>query len=59
MTPVSCFFSEFLATTVLVIVVLATIDKGNAAPEGGMFPVVLFITILGLGASLGMQTGRF
>jgi len=57
MTNVSCFFSEFLGTAVLVIVVLATTDKGNAPPPPGLLPLVLFIVILGLGACLGMETG--
>ncbi|KAJ7644861.1 aquaporin [Roridomyces roridus] len=56
MTPVSCFFSEFLATAVLVIVVLAIGDKKNLPPPAGLAPMVLFFLILGLGASLGMET---
>jgi aquaglyceroporin related protein len=58
MTHVSCFFSEFLATAVLMILVLATTDKKNSPPPDGLLPLVLFILILGLGASLGMQTGN-
>ncbi|KAJ7163475.1 aquaporin [Mycena crocata] len=56
MTSVSCFFSEFLATAVLVIVVLAMGDKKNIPPPAGLAPLVLFILILGLGACLGMET---
>jgi len=56
MTSVSCFFSEFLATAVLVLVVFAVIDKHNAPPPG-LLPLVIFILILGIGASLGMETG--
>ncbi|PFH53456.1 hypothetical protein AMATHDRAFT_73290 [Amanita thiersii Skay4041] len=57
MTAVSCFFSEFLASAVLMIVVLATIDKHNSPPPNGLFPLVIFIVILGIGAALGMETG--
>ncbi|KAJ7481632.1 putative aquaporin 4 [Mycena latifolia] len=57
MTNVSCFFSEFLATAVLLIMVLATTDTHNSPPPPGLLPLVLFILILGLGACLGMETG--
>lgn len=57
MTNVSCFFSEFLATVVLIIVIHAMNDKKNAPPPAGLAPLVLFFLILGIGASLGMETG--
>ncbi|KAJ7928118.1 aquaporin [Mycena leptocephala] len=56
MTSVSCFFSEFLATAVLLVVVLAINDKKNMPPPAGLAPLVLFILILGIGACLGMET---
>jgi aquaglyceroporin related protein len=56
MTNVSAFFSEFLATGTLVLMVLAVTDKRNA-PHPGMLPVAVFIIILGIGAALGMETG--
>ncbi|KAJ6627832.1 putative aquaporin 4 [Mycena sp. CBHHK59/15] len=56
MTNVSCFFSEFLASAVLIIVVLAINDKKNIPPPAGLAPLVLFILILGIGACLGMET---
>lgn len=56
MTPVSCFFSEFLTTAVLVIVLLAISDKKNCPPPAGLAPLALFILILGIGACLGMET---
>jgi glycerol uptake facilitator-like aquaporin len=59
MTNVSCFFSEFLATAILMIVVLAAIDKRNNPPPKGLLPLVVFIVILGIGISLGMETGTF
>ncbi|KAF8741061.1 hypothetical protein AX14_005964 [Amanita brunnescens Koide BX004] len=57
MTAVSCFFSEFLATALMMLVVLATIDKHNSPPPNGLFPLVIFLLILGIGAALGMETG--
>jgi aquaglyceroporin related protein len=57
MTPVSCFFSEFLGAAMLLIGVLAINDKENSPPPSGLAPLVLFLLILGIGASLGMQTG--
>jgi len=57
MTAVSCFFSEVLATAVLIVVVLAIGDNKNVPPPSGLAPLVLFILILGIGAALGMQTG--
>ncbi|KAG6860167.1 hypothetical protein C0995_014839 [Termitomyces sp. Mi166 len=57
MTHVSCFFSEFLTTAVLVIMVLATTDARNAPPPSGLLPLVLFLLILGIGVALGLETG--
>uniref|UniRef100_A0A0W0FQ63 Putative aquaporin 4 n=1 Tax=Moniliophthora roreri TaxID=221103 RepID=A0A0W0FQ63_MONRR len=57
MTSVSCFFSEFFASAVLLIAIFAVIDKKNHAPPAGLLPLPLFILILGIGACLGMQTG--
>jgi aquaglyceroporin related protein, other eukaryote len=56
MTSVSCFFSEFMATAVLLMVVMAITDKKNGPPPAGLVPLALFITILGIGASIGMET---
>ncbi|KAJ6501279.1 aquaporin-like protein [Mycena vulgaris] len=55
----SAFFSEALGTAVLVLVILATSDagKGPAVPPPGLFPLVVFLTLLGISAALGMQTG--
>jgi len=57
MTNVSCFFSEVLATAVLMIVILAMTDKKNCPPPAGLFPLVIFIVFMGIGISLGMETG--
>ncbi|KIM89462.1 hypothetical protein PILCRDRAFT_813403 [Piloderma croceum F 1598] len=56
MTSVSCFFSEFMATAVLLMIVMAITDKRNGPPPAGLVPLALFITILGIGASIGMET---
>ncbi|KAG6876545.1 hypothetical protein C0993_002363 [Termitomyces sp. T159_Od127] len=57
MTNVSAFFSEFLATAILVLVIFATTDRGNAPAPAGLLPLALFITFIGIAASLGMDTG--
>ncbi|KAF8902593.1 aquaporin-like protein [Gymnopilus junonius] len=56
MTALACFFTEFLGTGVLVFMVVALTDKHNNAPPSGLLPLTLFLTLLGLGVSLGMQT---
>ncbi|KAJ7484488.1 putative aquaporin 4 [Mycena latifolia] len=55
----SAFFSEAFGTAVLVLVILATTDaaRGAARPPAGLFPLVIFATILGISTALGMQTG--
>ncbi|KAK7039210.1 hypothetical protein VNI00_010115 [Paramarasmius palmivorus] len=56
LTDVSCFFSEFLATAILILVILAVTDKHNSPPPCGLLPLVLFVLILGIAASLGINT---
>lgn len=56
LSAVSCFFNEFIGTAVLALVVVAVIDKHNIAPSKGLLPLVIFLVLLGLGVSLGMQT---
>jgi aquaglyceroporin related protein, other eukaryote len=59
MTNVSCFFSEFLATAVLAIAILGFNDRSNNTSKSPqLFPFALFLLILGIGASLGMETGK-
>jgi aquaglyceroporin related protein len=56
LTAATCFFSEFLGTAVLALVILAATDKTNNATPKGLFPLTLFLVLLGLGAAFGMQT---
>lgn len=56
MTAAGCFFAEFLGTAILVFMVVAATDKKNNAPPSGLLPLTLFLTLLGLGTALGMQT---
>ncbi|KAL1921607.1 uncharacterized protein VTP21DRAFT_11323 [Calcarisporiella thermophila] len=56
MTPVGSFFSEVIGTAVLLMVILATGDKFNN-PAGNVGPIVICLTVLGLGASWGWETG--
>ncbi|KAJ7062365.1 aquaporin [Mycena amicta] len=57
MTDAACFFSEFLGTAVLLVMVLAINDNKNLPPPNGLAPLCIFLLILGIGASLGMETG--
>ena len=49
--------SQFLKTAALLMVVCAMGDPRNKPAPPGLAPVVLFITMLGISASFGMQTG--
>jgi len=57
LTSASCFFSEFLASSMLIIAILAVTDKRNIPPPAGLIPVALFLCLLGIGLALGMETG--
>ncbi|KAK7460443.1 hypothetical protein VKT23_009165 [Stygiomarasmius scandens] len=56
-TNVAAFFSEFLATAILLIVILAVTDKRNTPPPYGLLPIVIFVVMLGIVVALGMNTG--
>jgi len=56
LTNISCFFVEFTGTMILALMIVAASDKYNMAPPQGMLPLVVFLTLLGLGVALGMQT---
>ncbi|KAF6751659.1 aquaporin-like protein [Ephemerocybe angulata] len=57
MTAAASFFTEFLTTAILFMMILALTDKRNGiAPPLGLLPLALFVLFLGFGISLGMQT---
>ncbi|KAK7439535.1 hypothetical protein VKT23_017463 [Stygiomarasmius scandens] len=54
----SAFFSEFLATAMLLITVLAATDKHRNPPTYVfVLPFIIFLFTLGLGIALGINTG--
>ncbi|KAG6334700.1 hypothetical protein ID866_4399 [Astraeus odoratus] len=57
MSSVSCFFSEFLGSAMLIIGIFAATDRRNAGPPPGLPPLTIFLTLLGIANSLGMETG--
>ncbi|KIM43009.1 hypothetical protein M413DRAFT_443824 [Hebeloma cylindrosporum] len=56
MTNPSCFFSEFFTTIILVFAILAILDKKSSPPPAGLAPLAVFLLVLGIGTSLGMET---
>lgn len=52
-----CWFNEFIGTAVLLMVVFAVTDRSNGPPPAGLVPLVVFVALLAIGTSLGMQTG--
>ncbi|KAL4874789.1 aquaporin-like protein [Aspergillus karnatakaensis] len=56
MTRTGQFFSEFLASSVLMFVIFALSDNGNMG-AGPLMPLGLFFTIFGIGACFGWETG--
>lgn len=60
LTKASQFFSEFIASTILMFVIFALKDdsnKGTFSASGSWFPLALFFLIFGLGACFGWNTG--
>lgn len=60
LTKASQFFSEFIASTILMFVIFALKDdsnKGQFSAAGNWFPLGLFFLIFGLGACFGWETG--
>jgi len=62
LTKASQFFSEFIASTILMLVIFALKDDSNPGAmgktgAGQMFPLALFFLIFGLGACFGWETG--
>ncbi|CZR65721.1 related to channel proteins [Phialocephala subalpina] len=62
MTKASQFFSEFIASAILMFVIFALKDDSNPGAmgktgAGPLFPLALFFLIFGLGACFGWETG--
>ncbi|KIO03273.1 hypothetical protein M404DRAFT_627167 [Pisolithus tinctorius Marx 270] len=57
MTSASSFFSEFLASSMLIIAILAATDKRNGPIGVWVVPLTVFTAVLGIGLALGMETG--
>jgi len=60
MTKASMFFSEFIASSILMLVIFALKDDTNNGVSmggGNWFPLALFFLIFGLGACFGWETG--
>ncbi|KAI2726437.1 hypothetical protein DTO012A7_2204 [Penicillium roqueforti] len=56
MTKTGQFFSEFLASAVLMFMIFALKDDGNLG-AGPLIPLALFFVIFGIGACFGWETG--
>lgn len=56
MTRTGQFFSEFIASTILMFVIYAINDEGNIG-AGPLAPLCLFFLIFGIGACFGWETG--
>lgn len=60
LSTASQFFSEFIASTLLIVVIFALKDNSNTGGirgDGNWFPLGLFFLIFGLGACFGYETG--
>ena len=56
MTRTGMFFSEFLASSVLMFTVFGLLDENNIG-AGNLTPLVLMFVVLGIGACFGWETG--
>ena len=56
LTKTGQVFSEIIASAVLVFVIFALKDDGNLG-AGNQVPLMLFLLIFGIGATLGWETG--
>jgi len=57
LTKAGQFFSEFLATAILIIGIFAIFNPRNPQTVRDMAPLWLFLLILNIGAALGWETG--
>ncbi|KAL4895438.1 putative aquaglyceroporin [Aspergillus ambiguus] len=56
MTRTGQFFSEFIASAILMFMIFALQDGGHRAP-GPLTPLALFFVVFGIGACFGWETG--
>ena len=56
MTKTGQFFSEFLASAVLMFGIYSLGDKGNIG-AGELMPLSIFFLVFGIGACFGWETG--
>ncbi len=56
MTRTGQFFSEFVASTILMFCIYSLQDNGNIG-AGNLTPLCLFFVIFGIGACFGWETG--
>lgn len=56
MTRTGMFFSEFIASTILMFCIYSLQDNGNLG-AGNLTPLGLFFVIFGIGACFGWETG--
>ncbi|KKK23162.1 putative aquaglyceroporin [Aspergillus ochraceoroseus] len=57
MTRTGQFFSEFIASSILMFIIFAINDENNNLAAGSLAPLALFFTIFGIGACFGWETG--
>ncbi|KAF2170213.1 hypothetical protein M409DRAFT_64544 [Zasmidium cellare ATCC 36951] len=60
LTKASQFFEQFIASSLLMFLILALQDdsnKGSFIASGSWFPLCLFFVMFGIGAAFGWQTG--
>lgn len=57
LSPTQAFYSEAFATSILLFMIFALSDPLNLAPPKGTMPFAMFIVLLGIGASMGYNTG--
>ncbi|KAG0371389.1 putative aquaporin [Gamsiella multidivaricata] len=55
-STIAAFIAEFLGTALLVLVILATSDRGNT-PAGNVQPLIIGLSLAAIGNSFGWETG--
>ncbi|KAH7304271.1 aquaporin-like protein [Stachybotrys elegans] len=57
LSAASAMFSEFVGSAILVGMIFALTDKNNMSVPAGALPFAIFLVILGIGSSFGVNTG--